>query len=50
MLNEATFLSGDRTLLLLSVSALVVTVVAINRLVWKRLSDHVYERYRTEVG
>jgi len=48
MLNDATFRTGDRTVLMLSVAALVVTVVAFNRLVWKRLFDFVHERYRLE--
>jgi len=48
LLNRATFQTGDRTLLLLSVAALVTTVVAFNRLVWKRAYDHVQTRYRME--
>jgi len=48
LLNHATFQSGDRTLLLLSVTALVVTVVAFNRLVWRRAYEHVHARYRLE--
>ena len=50
LLNRATFQTGDRTLLLFSVAALVVTVVAFNRLVWRRAYQHVHERYRLEVG
>jgi NitT/TauT family transport system permease protein len=50
MLNEATFGSGDRTLLLLSVAVLVITVVTFNRLVWKRVFDFVHDRYRLEVA
>lgn len=50
LLNRATFQTGDRTLLLLSVAALVVTVVAFNRLVWRRAYEHVHKRYRLEVA
>ena len=50
MLNEATFQTGSRTLLMLSVAALVVTVVMFNRLVWKPLFQFVHERYRLEVA
>ena len=48
LLNRATFGTGNRTLLLLSVAALVTTVVAFNRLVWKRVYDAVNDRYRLE--
>jgi NitT/TauT family transport system permease protein len=48
MLNEATFRTGSRTVLLLSVAALVATVVAFNRLVWNPLYQHVHERFRLE--
>ena len=48
LLNRATFGTGDSTLLLLSVSALVVTVVAFNRLVWKRVYESVNARFRLE--
>lgn len=50
LLNEATFESGDRTLLMLSVAALVVTVVAFNQLVWKRIFRFVHDRYRLEAA
>lgn len=50
MLNEATFQTGSRTLLMLSVAALVVTVVMFNRLVWKPVFQFVHERYRLEVA
>ena len=48
MLNEATFGTGDRTVLLLSVAALVITVVTFNRLVWRRLYDVAHARFRLE--
>ena len=50
LLNRATFETADRTLLLLSVAALVITVVTFNRVVWKRIYDHVCNRYRLEVA
>ena len=48
LLNRATFGTGDRTLLFLSLAALVVTVVMFNRLVWDRLYRYVHMRYRLE--
>ena len=48
MLNRATFGTGSRALLFLSLTLLVVTVVAFNRLVWDRLYRYVHARYRLE--
>ena len=48
LLNRATFKTGSRALLFLSLAALVITVVAFNRLVWDRLFRHVNARYRLE--
>ena len=48
MLNRATFQTGSRTLLFLSLSMLVTTVIVFNRLVWDRLYRAVHERYRLE--
>jgi len=48
MLNRATFQTGNRALLFLSLALLVVTVVAFNRLVWNRLYRAVHARYRLE--
>lgn len=48
LLNRATFETGDRTMLILSLALLVVTVVVVNRTVWGRLYDHVNARYRME--
>ena len=48
LLNRATFRTGNRTLLLLSLAALVITVVAFNRLVWDRVYRYVNHRYRLE--
>jgi NitT/TauT family transport system permease protein len=48
MLNRATFQTGNRALLFLSLSLLVVTVVAFNRLVWDRVYRTVHARYRLE--
>ncbi len=46
MLNRATFQTGNRALLFLSLTLLVVTVVEFNRLVWDRLYQAVNVRYR----
>jgi NitT/TauT family transport system permease protein len=48
MLNRATFQTGDRTVLFLSLALLVVTVVAFNRVVWNRLYRYVQRRYVLE--
>jgi NitT/TauT family transport system permease protein len=48
MLNRATFQTGSRTLLFLSLALLVVTVVVFNRVVWNRLYRHVQHRYVLE--
>jgi NitT/TauT family transport system permease protein len=48
LLNRATFKTGSRALLFLSLAALVITVVAFNRLVWDRLFRYVNARYRLE--
>jgi NitT/TauT family transport system permease protein len=48
LLNRATFETGDRTVLFLSLALLVVTVVAFNRLVWDRVYRYVHHRYRLE--
>ncbi len=48
LLNRATFVTGSRTLLFLSLAALVITVVSFNHLVWRRLYEHVTARYRLE--
>jgi NitT/TauT family transport system permease protein len=48
LINRATFGTGSRPLLFLSLAALVVTVVTFNRTVWNRLYRWVNERYRME--
>jgi NitT/TauT family transport system permease protein len=48
LLNRATFGTGSRSLLFLSLAALVITVVAFNRLVWDPLYRYVQDRYRLE--
>jgi NitT/TauT family transport system permease protein len=48
MLNRATFQTGNRTLLFLSLALLVVTVVTFNRVVWDRLYRYVQRRYVLE--
>ena len=48
MLNRATFETGNRTMLFLSITLLVATVVAFNRLVWDRVYRFVQARYRLE--
>lgn len=48
LLNRATFETGDRTMLLLSLAVLVITVVTVNRVVWGRLYDRINTRYRLE--
>ena len=47
-LNRATFQTGDRTMLFLSLALLIVTVVAFNRVVWARAYRYVHHRYVLE--
>ena len=49
MLNRATFQTGSRALLILSLTLLVATVVTFNRVVWNRVYKFVHARYRLEV-
>jgi NitT/TauT family transport system permease protein len=48
MLNRATFQTGSRAVLFLSLVLLVATVVIFNRLVWDRVYRSVHARYRLE--
>jgi len=48
LLNRATFQTGNRTLLFLSLALLIVTVVTFNRVVWDRLYRYVQHRYVLE--
>ena len=48
MLNRATFQTGNRTVLFLSLGLLVVTVVTFNRVVWDRVYRYVQRRYVLE--
>ena len=48
LLNRATFQTGNRTLLFLSLALLVITVVTFNRVVWDRLYRYVNHRYVLE--
>ena len=48
MLNRATFRTGSRSVLFLSIALLVATVVMFNRLVWDRIYRAVHARYRLE--
>jgi NitT/TauT family transport system permease protein len=48
LLNRATFQTGNRTLLFLSLTLLVVTVVTFNRVVWARLYRYVNRRFVLE--
>jgi NitT/TauT family transport system permease protein len=48
LINRATFQTGNRTLLFLSLAMLVVTVVTFNRVVWDRLYRYVNHRYVLE--
>jgi NitT/TauT family transport system permease protein len=48
MLNRATFQTGNRTMLFLSLAVMIVVVVAFNRLVWARLYRYVNHRFILE--
>jgi NitT/TauT family transport system permease protein len=48
MLDDATYQSGSGVMILLTLLSMVVVVVVLNRLVWRRLYDIAVERYRLD--
>lgn len=49
LLQEATFVTHDRTMVLLTILALIVTVVVINRVFWHPLYNLSAERFKIDV-
>ena len=48
LLDVATFQTGNGTMILLSLLSMVLVVVMLNRLVWRRLYELATERYRLD--
>lgn len=48
MLDEATYQSGNGLMILLTLLSMVLVVVLLNRLVWRRLYDIATDRYRID--
>ena len=48
LLDVATFQTGNGTMILLSLLSMVLVVVVLNRIVWRRLYDNATERYRLD--
>jgi NitT/TauT family transport system permease protein len=48
LLDAATYGSGNSVMMLLSLLSMVLVVILLNRLVWRRLYDVVTERYRLD--
>jgi NitT/TauT family transport system permease protein len=48
LLDVATFQTGNGTMILLSLLSMVLVVVLLNRIVWRRLYDNATERYRLD--
>ena len=49
LLDKATFLTGDNQLLLFTIFAMIVVVLAMNKLLWHPLAKRATVRYRVEV-
>jgi len=48
MLDEATYQSGNGLMILLTLLSMVLVVILLNRLIWRRLYDIATERYRID--
>jgi NitT/TauT family transport system permease protein len=48
LLDEATYQTGNSVMILLSLLSMVLVVLVLNRLVWRRLYDIATERYRLD--
>jgi NitT/TauT family transport system permease protein len=48
LLDEATYLSGNGVMIMLSLLTMVVVVMTLNRLVWRRFYNFATERYRLD--
>ncbi|MGO9450922.1 MAG: ABC transporter permease subunit [Candidatus Binataceae bacterium] len=48
LLDEATYKTGNSTMILLSLLSMVLVVIMLNRLVWRRLYNTATERYRLD--
>ncbi len=48
LLDVATYQTGNGTMMLLALLSMVAVVIALNRLVWRRLYNYATERYRLD--
>jgi len=48
LLDDATYRTGNGTMILLSLLSMVLVVIVLNRLIWRRLYDLATERYRLD--
>ena len=48
LLDQATYVSGNGVMILLSLMSMVVVVVGLNRLIWRRLYNYATEHYRLD--
>jgi len=48
MLDDATYQSGNGLMILLTLLSMVLVVLVLNRLVWRRLYDIATDRYRID--
>ncbi len=48
LLDDATYRTGNGTMILLSLLSMVLVVITLNRLIWRRLYDLATERYRLD--
>ncbi|HKN08194.1 MAG TPA: ABC transporter permease subunit, partial [Pseudomonadota bacterium] len=48
LLDEATYKTGNSVMILLSLLSMVAIVIALNRLIWRRVYDVVTERFRLD--
>jgi len=48
LLDYATYVSGDKQMILLTLIALIGTIVLLNRLVWQRLYVMAADRYKID--
>lgn len=48
MLDEATYVHGDTTMLLICVISMICTIIILNRFFWRKLYDYSIEKFRLE--
>ncbi len=48
LLDQATYVTGDATMLVLTLLAMIVTITLLNRLVWRRLYNYAASKFKVE--